>query len=163
MILDCIIFGVIVLSLAGVLYYATELCRLEKEKDNLRKRRVLIEEARYELSTFKDPSYGLMALYSFIAKWHTRLDFETIENLGPERYGIFRCYHMSDITPDDIYLGGIYGVWTNTLRWWESHSHPTKDEYQIVFEQLYNLLYSNLKAESDRIMKQVEGVTHVFK
>ena len=151
---NVIIFLIIIISFSGVLYYATGLCRLGKEKDDLRKRYDLVVDAINELVSNKDHVHGLMFLYDFICRWHSRLNFESIPNLGHDRYGIFRCDHMNNVTPDNIYLGGIYGLYTNTLRCW-SDIQPCENDALIVYEQLNDLLLTNLKAEAERLFNKI--------
>lgn len=47
-------------------------------------------------------------------------------NIGSCPYGIFRALDIPSMTPDQVYLGGIYGIVTKPISFWEKHK---KDKY----------------------------------
>ena len=47
------------------------------------------------------------------------------ENLGPCRYGMFRTKDIMDMKPEEVFLGDIYGLWTNPITEWEQHRSDT--------------------------------------
>lgn len=76
-------------------------------------------------------------------------------NLDACPYGFFRTTDISEMTPNQVYLGGIYGLSTNSIPFWESH----KDErygangfgidsslyvYDIILNQYKRHLKSNI-------------------
>ena len=78
------------------------------------------------------------------------------ENIGPCPYGIFRTSDIPTMTPDEVYLGGIWGLLTKPIPFWEEH----KDEpygcngfgidknnslYAMIVNQYKSLLLSNIK------------------
>lgn len=64
-------------------------------------------------------------------------------NLGPDKFGMFRTNDIIKMTPQEVYLGNIEGLFTRTLADW---SNNPKEEYQIVLEQYRKHLISNLTA-----------------
>lgn len=83
------------------------------------------------------------------------------ENIGPCPYGIFRTLDIPSMTPDQIYLGGIYGIVTQPISFWEAHKEDKYgcngfgiDEnlslYGMIFDQYKRLLSSNIQAIFDK-------------
>ena len=79
------------------------------------------------------------------------------ENIGPHPYGIFRTPDIPSMTPDQIYLGGIYGLPTHPIPFWDEHRGGRYgcngfgiDEdlylYEIIVAQYKDLLRSNIRA-----------------
>lgn len=79
------------------------------------------------------------------------------ENIGPCSYGVFRTLDIPSITPDQIYLGGIWGLVTKPISFWEERNEDKYgcngfgiDEdyriYDIVLDQYRELLSSNIRA-----------------
>ena len=58
--------------------------------------------------------------------------------LCPNKYGIFRCESLSTISPDNIFLGDINGLWTDTLTEWMKSNEP--EDLRIIQNQYYNIL-----------------------
>ena len=65
------------------------------------------------------------------------------ENLGPDKYGMFRTDDILMMVPEEVYLGNIWGLWTKQLPYWESCS---VNDQKLVIEQYKNVLLSNMKA-----------------
>ena len=77
------------------------------------------------------------------------------ENIGPCPYGMFRTSDILTMTPEQVYLGGIYGLFTLPLPKWEENKDevygvngfrvdPKTTIYDIVLTQYKNHLISNL-------------------
>lgn len=58
--------------------------------------------------------------------------------LCPNKYGIFRTESLSTISPDNIFLGDINGLWTDTLTEWMKSNEP--EDVRIIQNQYYNIL-----------------------
>ena len=58
--------------------------------------------------------------------------------LRPNKYGVFRTESLSDLSPDNIFLGDINSLWTDTLTEWMK-SKETEDVH-IIQNQYYNIL-----------------------
>lgn len=78
------------------------------------------------------------------------------ENIGPDPYGVFRTSDIIEMMPSEIYLGGIYGLFTKNICFWEDHKEDKYgsngfgiDEnyslYKIILDQYKNLLLSNIR------------------
>jgi hypothetical protein len=77
-------------------------------------------------------------------------------NLGPCSYGMFRTTDsIEHMSPDEVYLGDIYGLATNNITFWESHKNekfgdngfgldPEISMYALLVAQYKRLLIANL-------------------
>lgn len=68
-------------------------------------------------------------------------------NIGP--YGVFRTLDIPSMTPDQIYLGGIWGLVTKPISFWEEDKYGFGiDEnlslYEMIVDQYRKLLTSVL-------------------
>ena len=61
-------------------------------------------------------------------------------NFGPNKFGMFRTDDISTMKPEEVYLGGVYGLWTKPLPEWDFQ----EDKKLVIFQYKY-LLLSNLK------------------
>ena len=77
------------------------------------------------------------------------------ENLGPDRYGMFRTENIPTMKPEEIFLGGIWGLFTHAIPFWEERKSqpygcngfgidPEISLYSIILGQYKNLLISNI-------------------
>ena len=41
-------------------------------------------------------------------------------NIGPCSYGMYRTENIENMSPSEVYLGGIYGLSTKSMNFWES-------------------------------------------
>lgn len=82
-------------------------------------------------------------------------------NIAPCAWGMFRCEAIPELTLDNLYLGNIYGLWTNTGRYWEQHRSETIGvngfgikEYELIYDllmqQYKRILKSNINAISEQ-------------
>jgi len=87
-------------------------------------------------------------------------------NIAPCPWGMFRCNSIPELTLDTLYLGDIYGLWTNTGKYWEEHKDETMagngfgiDEnkliYDLIMQQYRQYLRSNFNATCDYISKEL--------
>lgn len=63
-------------------------------------------------------------------------------NFGPDPYGMFRTKDILLMTPDEVYLGNIWGLNTLSLTTWENQS---PDDQKLVIKQYREHLINNLK------------------
>lgn len=79
------------------------------------------------------------------------------KNLGPNPYGMFRTDYISTMTPNEVFLGNIFGLVTFSIAYWEKdHTSmfgmnmygipATTTYYEIVLRQYKQLLKSNVKS-----------------
>ena len=92
------------------------------------------------------------------------------ENLGPDRYGMFRTENIPTMKPEEIFLGGIWGLFTHAIPFWEERKSqpygcngfgidPEISLYSIILDQYKNLLISNI----DDIWCEAEKTLIVYK
>lgn len=78
------------------------------------------------------------------------------KNIAPCSYGIFRTSDILTMVPCEVFLGGIYGLNTNPIPFWEAHKNDKygcngfgidKNDslYEIVLNQYKNLLLYNIR------------------
>lgn len=78
------------------------------------------------------------------------------ENLGPDKYGMFRTENIPTMKPEEVFLGGIWGLFTHAIPFWEERKsqpygyngfgiNPDASLYDIILNQYKLLLYSNFK------------------
>lgn len=79
------------------------------------------------------------------------------ENLAPQRYGMIRSNSIEDLTPKDVFLGGIWGLNTRPISFWEEYKghkygcngfglDPNTDLYTLILNQYKGLIVSNVQA-----------------
>lgn len=77
-------------------------------------------------------------------------------NLNPDKSGMFKCDSILTMTPDQVYLGNIYGLNNESITFWESHKCDkygankfgiSEDTllYNIVLTQYKRVLRMNIK------------------
>lgn len=87
-------------------------------------------------------------------------------NLAPCAWGMFRCKLIPELTLDNLYLGDIWGLWTNPGRFWEEHKDetmsgngfgidPNKKCYDLIMQQYRQHLRSNINAIADNTAKEL--------
>jgi len=88
--------------------------------------------------------------------------------LSPCSWGMFRYDVISELTLDNLYLGDIWGLWTNTGRFWEEHKDetmagngfgidPDKKVYDLIMQQYRQLLRSNINFIANNTAKELFG------
>ena len=91
------------------------------------------------------------------------------ENIGPCSYGIFRTKDILKMTAEEVYLGGIWGLFTHNIPFWEERKDDKYgcngfniDEnislYKIILDQYKNILTSNIKY----MMQQAKAELHLY-
>lgn len=79
------------------------------------------------------------------------------KNLSPDKYGMFRCKSIDTMTPHQVYLGGVWGLNTYAIPFWEQYVNEpygvngfgidgNASIYAMVLNQYKNLLLSNIRA-----------------
>jgi hypothetical protein len=86
--------------------------------------------------------------------------------ISPCPWGMFRCNSIPELTLDNLYLGDIWGLWTNSGKFWEEHRDenigtnsfgidPTKKIYDLIMEQYKFHLKSNINATLKHIEEEL--------
>ena len=87
-------------------------------------------------------------------------------NLGPCAWGMFRCDSIPVLTLDTLYLGDIWGLWTETGRYWENRRgetiainsygiDPNKKCYDLIMQQYRQHLRSNINTLADNTAREL--------
>lgn len=88
-------------------------------------------------------------------------------NLAPCSYGIFRTKDILQMTPEEVYLGGVYGLNTYPISYWEDYKedtygyngfgiNPNYSLYQMILNQYKGLLKSNIESLSISAKNNIE-------
>lgn len=87
-------------------------------------------------------------------------------NIGPCSYGMFRTENIETMKPEEIYLGGIWGLYTKNIPFWEER----KDEdygcngfglkedtkiYTLICNQYRYHLESNIRSIVSKAREQI--------
>ena len=79
------------------------------------------------------------------------------ENLSPQQYGMIRAASIESLTPNQVFLGGIWGLYTRPIPFWEEHKgdkygcngfglDPNTDLYTLILNQYKGLIVSNVQS-----------------
>lgn len=75
--------------------------------------------------------------------------------LCPNKYGVFRTESLSDLSPDNIFLGDINSLWTDTLTEWMKSNEP--EDLRIIQNQYYNILNRGIYYIIEDIKKDINN------
>ena len=128
-----LVFSIIIIIVAIIMVKQYIKC---KKSDNIRKAN--INKAYSYLHKITYECLSLEGLYCVFREIIRDLDISFI--LSP--YGIFRAKTLDDCRMSDIYLGNIYGLWTNPLNYWIKTSD--KEAATLVTEQFKGALINTL-------------------
>lgn len=89
------------------------------------------------------------------------------ENIGPCCYGIFRTESIETMKPEDVYLGGIYGLITRNIPFWEARKEdeygangfgitPETKLYDLIVKQYRRHLVNNIHAIAEQARQMTE-------
>lgn len=91
---------------------------------------------------------SLMRIHKFV--YH--LGFT--DNLGPDKFGMFRCESISEMTSDQVFLGGMQGIVTKSIDYWEQEADDII--YQKVFGQYRSHLRTNINYMVNKAKKEIK-------
>lgn len=88
------------------------------------------------------------------------------ENIGPCSYGMFRTENISTMKPEEVYLGGVWGLSTKSIPFWEEHKddkygangfgiNPETSLYKIILNQYKSHLSRNIKYIIEEAKKEI--------
>lgn len=88
------------------------------------------------------------------------------KNLGPDKYGMFRCKSISEMNAHQVYLGGIYGLNTCAIPYWEQYTdepygvngfgiNENQPLYELLLNQYKNHLISNITAMYHTALREI--------
>lgn len=78
-----------------------------------------------------------------------------INNAGRNEYGWVRAQRGEPVTLHNLYLGNVYGLWTNTAAFWKEQ--PEKDVQAIIQNQLSGFIKSHREPMMELISKVLKG------
>lgn len=94
-----------------------------------------------KLDSFEGSLYDLFYFHRGLAEKFPDL-INKAPSVCPDKYGVFRTKDIAIMSPDDVFLGGIRGLFTQNIIMWELYKKNDKEAYNIVLNQYYNLLKS---------------------
>ena len=92
-----------------------------------------------KLDSFKGGLYDLFYFHKGLAEKFPDL-INKAPSVCPDKYGVFRTKDIATMSPDDVFLGGICGLFTFNITTWELYKKTDKEAYNIVLNQYYRLL-----------------------
>lgn len=92
-----------------------------------------------KLDSFEGSLYDLFYFHRGLAEKFPDL-INKVPSVCPDKYGVFRTKDIATMSPDDVFLGGIYGLFTQDITMWELYKKNDKEAYNIVLNQYYGLL-----------------------
>lgn len=104
-----------------------------------------------KLDSFKGGLYDLFYFHKGLAEKFPDL-INKVPSVCPDKYGVFRTKDIATMSPDDVFLGGICGLFTFNITTWELYKKTDKEAYNIVLNQYYNLL----KAGKSRMLQIID-------
>ena len=104
-----------------------------------------------KLDSFKGGLYDLFYFHKGLAEKFPDL-INKIPSVCPDKYGVFRTKDIATMSPDEVFLGGICGLFTYNITTWELYKKTDKEAYNIVLNQYYKLL----KAGKSRMLQIID-------
>lgn len=92
-----------------------------------------------KLDSFKGGLYDLFYFHKGLAEKFPDL-INKAPSVCPDKYGVFRTKDIATMSPDDVFLGGICGLFTHNITTWELYKKTDIEAYNIVLNQYYKLL-----------------------
>lgn len=92
-----------------------------------------------KLDSFEGSLYDLFYFHKELAEKFPDL-INKAPSVCPDKYGVFRTKDIATMSPDDVFLGGICGLFTQNIIMWELYKKNDKEAYNIVLNQYYGLL-----------------------
>lgn len=78
---------------------------------------------------------------------------------GPNKSGMFRTERIETMTEDEVYLGNVFGIWTNNIRFFEDigikfENGELSDTYLKICSQYRNHLLLNIKSMESKMFDE---------
>ena len=106
---------------------------------SLNKKRSELVSYFSKLDSFKGGLYDLFYFHKGLAEKFPDL-INKVPSVCPDKYGVFRTKDIATMSTDDVFLGGICGLFTHNITAWELYKKTDKEAYNIVLNQYYKLL-----------------------
>lgn len=150
-------FAVVILILATIVATVTVIAVTE----NLQKSRELrhsYDKISQKLDFLKDYQGRLEAIrgmvdFDALISIHKGMFFHHClpAKCDADPYGMYRVKSIADISKNNIYLGGINGLFTHTISEWQSICKEDSVELHEVYNQYWWQLLSNVRADIHRL------------
>lgn len=136
----------LLLGIVNIKQYKDRIASEEYEEDLETKRNDRLWEYRSKFISLLEDADTLGELYILhIQIWGSGI---RPYNIGPDQYGMFRTDDILTMSPKEVWLGNICGLFTKSLVFWEENKESDPGAYKAVVAQYKTLLLSNLKAYS---------------
>ena len=106
---------------------------------SLNKKRSELVSYFSKLDSFEGGLYDLFYFHKGLAEKFPDL-INKVPSVCPDKYGVFRTKDIATMSPNDVFLGGICGLFTYNITAWELYKKTDKEAYNIVLNQYYKLL-----------------------
>ena len=147
------------LLLIGTSFFIIKKIKKEKEKRELS---ISLSKAWNELysllgslNSFNGDLYDLFYFHKDIAEKFPSL-INAAPAICPDKYGVFRTNSISSMTPSQVFLGGIYGLFTHDIPTWSNCKD--NDAYNIVRNQYLSLLRSGISQMMQKINNKISSL-----
>lgn len=133
---------------------------VKQNKDKKKKKNILSSLMKKEknLIDFRnrlDSMHSLMDMINIHKDIYREFKFPALE-VSP--WGHFRASSVEELDANNVYLGGIYGLFTNTVAYWELNKNskygvnnfgvnPEVFNYTLIRDQYYMIMSNAINAE----------------
>ena len=159
-------FTVVILTLATIVVIVTVIA-VTKNLQKSKELRHSYDKISQKLAFLKNYEGELEAIYNtinFNALISIHKDMFLHHCLpvecGADPYGMYRVESIADISKDNIYLGGINGLFTHTISKWQSICKEGSVELHEVYNQYWWQLLSNVRADIHRLEIAKSNLAH---
>ena len=146
-------FTVVILTLVTIVAIVTVVA-VTKNLQKSRKLRHSYDKISQKLDFLKDYQGELEAIrgevnFNALIRIHKGMFFHHClpAECDADPYGMYRVKSIADISKDNIYLGGIFGLFTHTISEWQSICKEGSVELHEVYNQYWWQLLSNVRAD----------------
>lgn len=122
-----------------LLVFFIKMKKRKKDYSFLYKKRSELISYFSKLDSFEGSLYDLFYFHRGLAEKFPDL-INKVPSVCPDKYGVFRTKDIATMSPDDVFLGGIRGLFTQNIIMWELYKKNDKEAYNIVLNQYYGLL-----------------------
>ena len=91
------------------------------------------------------------------------------KNIGPCSCGAYRTNNIENMKPEEVYLGGIWGLFTKNIPFWEEHRNDKYgcngfgiDEEQSLYEMILNQYKIHLRNNIIAIANDAHDLINEF-
>lgn len=150
-------FTVVILALATIVVIVTVVA-VTKNLQKSRELRHSYDKISQKLDFLKDYQGRLEAIrgmvnFDALINIHKGMFFHHClpAKCDADPYGMYRVKSIADISKNNIYLGGINGLFTHTISEWQSICKEDSVELHEVYNQYWWQLLSNVRADIHRL------------